>query len=246
MNHIQECETKLNEHRVALRNVSREIDEVPEVLAAGVMALYNNDRKALDEFGERVLLGAAAMLFAQGPKGNHDLAKARATVLASRPSLNGAPPVAEHKLDAATEDFRAAIRNALWSYVTLFRHRDHLTGQIRAEEAALNFALAALASRSLRTGAAVTRKDLGHDLDAARFLTALAAECAWSKEADVRLNLADQLSFLAADVPEDPEKFKKYTGFSWQDWVYRGFEVAVQRPAPWAALYVRSLHPDAT
>jgi hypothetical protein len=246
MNYIQECETQLNEHRAALRNTQAEISAVPEVLIAGVTALYTNDRKTFDEFAERVLLGAAATLFTQGAKGNSALAKARTAVLEGRPSLNATTPLPEHRLDVATDTFHGALRAALEPYTSLLRYRDNLIGKIRAKEAAIEFALAALASRSIHTGASVLRKDLGYDVDAARLFTALAAECAWSKEADVRLNLADQLSFLAADVPENQEQFKKLTGYSWKDWVYVVFEVSARRPAPWAANYARLLHQSAS
>lgn len=246
MNYIQVCEDRLLEHLTARQQTSLKISGIPQVVIDGVRAVYSNDRKALDEFGERVLLGSGAKVFIEGPYNNDALIKARAVVLEGRPSLNETPELSEQRLDEATVVFRRALRTALGPYVDLYRYKTQLDDQIAAEEAALEFALAALTSRSIRRGEPITRKDLGTAYGPSTFLITLAAECAWVKEEEVRQNLSVQLSSLAADVPEDPEQFKKDTGFSWRDWVYQSFEEAATRRAPWAARYARRLRTELT
>jgi hypothetical protein len=242
MNAITQREHDLVARRAELDEARIQLRTVPEVLRDAVVALRSGDTSAFEMVIERILLGAGATSFAQGAGADRQLVELRSDVLRTRTASFEPDQVGA---TAVLGTFVARVRGYLAPLIVLFEQVDTLEETVRAGEAAINIALAVLAARSLHDGEVVTGKDLGWEFGVEPFFTALAAECAWSRETNVvRSNLSVQLAALAAVADERQLPWSVHT--PWEDWVYDAFEVAAARGAPWASHLARRLRPHPT
>jgi hypothetical protein len=238
MSNIAQQESHLIELRAALHEAQIQLREVPEVLRDAVTAFRANDTPALERVAERILLGAGATSFAKGPGADVRLIKLRQDVLRTRTAL-----ASPDKLMATEvwQHFVALVRGYA-AFDQAFARVDTLEESVRTAKLAIDVTLAAMAVRALRGTKVVTCKDLGKEFGVEAFFTALAAECAWVKDAPAtRAALTVQLTTLAADQPPDPEQFTREKRTTWEHWVFDVFETAAARPARWAASLASSL-----